>query len=156
MSHILKRKINNVIYVYQEKSYRDKLGRPRTKQKCLGKLDNNGVLILSKKRNPENLPATITKYKIIITKFRIKAITDSHNKQSQPQNLNNSRKSAKPRANITKYLTDSHKQAAPRANILIHKWPPAKIPRYMAITEKFCSQEIMPENSQINLRKYKL
>ena len=85
MSHILKRKINNVIYVYQEKSYRDKLGRPRTKQKCLGKLDNNGVLILSKKRNPENLPATITQYKITITKFRIKAITDSRKKQSKPK-----------------------------------------------------------------------
>ena len=106
MSHILKRKINNVIYVYQEKSYRDELGRPRTKQKCLGKLDNNGVLILSRKRNPKNLPAAITKYKLIITKFRVKPITDSRkeskaNKESKTQSHNNARKT----------FTNSHKVA---------------------------------------------
>ena len=94
MSHILKRKINNVIYVYQEKSYRDELGRPRTKQKCLGKLDNNGVLILSRKRNPKNLPAVITQYKLTITKFRVKTITDARkenkaNKEIKPQSHNN-------------------------------------------------------------------
>ncbi|MBQ7562137.1 MAG: hypothetical protein IJS99_09990 [Synergistaceae bacterium] len=96
MAHILKRKINNVIYIYQEKSYRDKLGRPRTKQKCLGKLDSKGVLILSRKINPENLPGTITQYIIITKKFRIKAITDTRkeNKQVKPQSLTKPHKTA--------------------------------------------------------------
>ena len=92
MSHILKRKIKNVIYIYQEKSYRDKLGRPRTKQKCLGKLDSDGILIISRKINPKNLPGSITEYKIITRKFRIKAITQ----ENKPTQKINSSKSAKP------------------------------------------------------------
>ena len=92
MSHILKRKIKNVIYIYQEKSYRDKLGRPRTKQKCLGKLDSDGILIISRKINPKNLPGSITEYKIITRKFRIN-VTAQENKP--PQKINSS-KPAKP------------------------------------------------------------
>ena len=94
MSHILKRKIKNVIYIYQEKSYRDKLGRPRTKQKCLGKLDSDGILIISRKINPKNLPGSITEYKIITRKFRIKAITQE-NKPSQKINSSKPAKSVK-------------------------------------------------------------
>ena len=125
MSHILKRKINNVIYVYQEKSYRDKLGRPRTKQKCLGKLDNNGVLILSRKRNPKNLPGVITQYKLTITKFRIKAITDSHkeskeNKESKTQSHNNAQKifTNSSKATPISQYTNSHKIAHYQASYM--------------------------------------
>ena len=105
MSHILKRKIKNVIYIYQEKSYRDKLGRPRTKQKCLGKLDSDGVLIISRKINPKNLPGEITQYKIITCKFRIKAITQANNAKTKPakraQILSRKRKKNPPRPVMT-------------------------------------------------------
>ena len=69
MSHIIKRKVNNNIYVYEETSYRNKDGKPRTKQKYLGKLDNNGVLISSKSLG--NIPAEIKEVKVIKRKFRV-------------------------------------------------------------------------------------
>ncbi len=68
MTAIIKRKINNTIYVYEQKSYRDKNGRPRNKQRCLGKLDDDGVLITSKRR----LPAQIKEVKTVTKKFIIR------------------------------------------------------------------------------------
>ncbi|MBQ7069334.1 MAG: hypothetical protein IJM82_09230 [Synergistaceae bacterium] len=68
MSFIIKRKINNATYIFEVTSYRDENGNPRNKRKCLGKLDNDGVLISSKK----NLPAEINEVKTITKKFVIK------------------------------------------------------------------------------------
>lgn len=65
MSTIIKRKINNTTYVYEQISYRDKNGNPRNKQRCLGKLDDDGVLISSGKK----LPAEIKEVKKITKKF---------------------------------------------------------------------------------------
>ena len=69
MSHIIKRIINNTTYVYEESSYRDRNGKPRTKQRCLGKLNENGELI-SKKKLCE-LPSEILQVQKIITKYRV-------------------------------------------------------------------------------------
>ena len=65
MSFIIKRKINNTIYVYEITSYRDKNGKPRNKRRYLGKLDSNGILISSKR----NLPAEIKEVMTITKKF---------------------------------------------------------------------------------------
>ncbi len=174
MAHILKRKINNVIYVYQEKSYRDKLGRPRTKQKCLGKLDSKGVLILSRKINPENLPGTITQYIIITKKFRIKAIRDSHDKISQlhenrPNNITQCKEGSpltltQRRRNRIKAIRDSHKQSKPqflrKKSVYYHAFIREQARKLLYKPAKpgakFSTQAIIPEISQINLCKYKL
>ena len=65
MSFITKRIINNTTYVYENTSYRDKNGKPRNKQRCLGKLDDDGVLISNKKK----LPVQIKEVKTIKKKF---------------------------------------------------------------------------------------
>ena len=65
MPSIIKRKINNATYLIENTSYRDKNGRPRTKQKCLGRLDDDGVLISSKSK----LPAQIKKVRTVKTKY---------------------------------------------------------------------------------------
>ncbi len=68
MSTIIQRKINNAIYAIESTSYRDKNGRPRTKQRSLGRIDDDGVLISSKRK----LPAQIEKVRTITTKFIIR------------------------------------------------------------------------------------
>ena len=68
MSTIIKRKINNTTYVYEQTSYRDENGKPRNKQKCLGRLDDDGTLITSKRK----LPAQITEVKTVTKKFILK------------------------------------------------------------------------------------
>lgn len=65
MSSIIHREINNATYVILSTSYRDKNGKPRTRQKCLGKLDSDGVLISSKRK----LPAQITEVKRVSKRF---------------------------------------------------------------------------------------
>ncbi|MBQ3447025.1 MAG: hypothetical protein IJG37_05215 [Synergistaceae bacterium] len=65
MSTIIKRKINNAIYVYEVTSYRNKEGKPRNKQRCLGRLDDDGVLISSKRK----LPAKIKEVKRVSKRF---------------------------------------------------------------------------------------
>ena len=65
MTTIIKRKINNTTYVYEQTSYRDKNGNPRNKQICLGKLDDDGILISSKRR----LPAQIKEVKTVTKKY---------------------------------------------------------------------------------------
>ncbi len=71
MPFIIKRKIRNTTYVYEVTSYRDKrTGKPKNHQRCLGKLDADGVLISSKRR----LPAEIKEIKIVKRKFIVKDI----------------------------------------------------------------------------------
>ena len=70
MPSIIERKINNATYVIEITSYRDKNGKPRNKQKCLGRLDADGTLI-SKKRK---MPMQITKVKQTTTKFILENI----------------------------------------------------------------------------------
>ena len=67
MATIITRTINNTTYVYEQTSYRNKDGKPRTKQRCLGKLDADGVLISSKRK----LPAHIKEVKTVTRKFII-------------------------------------------------------------------------------------
>lgn len=51
---IIKKKIGNATYLYEKKSYRDKeTGKVKTKWTCLGKLDENGDLIPSKKKSAQ-------------------------------------------------------------------------------------------------------
>ena len=65
MSYIIQRKVKNTIYVYEAKSYRNKQGKPRNKQRYLGKLDKDGVLITKKRK----LPAKIKEVKTVTRKF---------------------------------------------------------------------------------------
>lgn len=68
MPFIIKRIINNATYIYEVTSYRDEHGRPRNKQKCLGRFNEaEGVLISSKRK----LPAEIKKIRIITTKIKV-------------------------------------------------------------------------------------
>ena len=67
MAYIIHRKIRDAIYVYEVTSYRDKDGRPRNKQRCLGKLDKDGILITKKRK----LPQQITVSRKIETKFNL-------------------------------------------------------------------------------------
>ena len=74
--HIIKRKINNAIYVYEIiKSYRDKkTGKPRNKQRCLGRLDEDGALITKRRK----LPAKITMIRKTTTKLLFEDIKNKN------------------------------------------------------------------------------
>ena len=65
MSYIIRRKIRNAVYVYECTSYRNKDGKPRSRQKYLGKLDSDGILITKKRK----LPVQIREVKTITRKF---------------------------------------------------------------------------------------
>ena len=78
MSSIIERKINNATYIVESISFRDKKGRPRSKQKCLGRLDDDGVLISSKRK----LPAQIKKVRTVKTKY---IIEDKKNSPAEEQ-----------------------------------------------------------------------
>ncbi|MBQ7562112.1 MAG: hypothetical protein IJS99_09855 [Synergistaceae bacterium] len=80
MSSIIRKRINNTIYIYEVKSYRDKDKRVRTKWKILGKEDSDGILIASKKR--KKLPAQIIRVKKVSNIIKIKILKHSHS-QSQ-------------------------------------------------------------------------
>ena len=71
MSYIIRRKVRKAIYVYECTSYRNKDGKPRSKQKYLGKLDSDGVLISSKRK----LPVQITEVKTVKKRFILTEIT---------------------------------------------------------------------------------
>ena len=73
MSCIIERKINNAIYVYECTSYRNEDGKPRSRQKCLGRRDTDGAVISSKRK----MPAQITKVKRTTTKFILKNIPEN-------------------------------------------------------------------------------
>lgn len=75
MSSIIRKRINNTIYIYEVKSYRDKDKRVRTKWKILGKEDSDGVLIASKKR--KKLPAQIIRVKKVSNIINIKILRQS-------------------------------------------------------------------------------
>ena len=74
MSFIIQRKIKNTTYVFEVTSYRDENGKPRNKQRSLGKLDKNGVLIASAKRR--KFPAEIKEVTTITKKFLLVPIDD--------------------------------------------------------------------------------
>ena len=76
MSCIIQRKVKNAIYVYEAVSYRNKDGKPRSRQRYLGKLDDDGVLITSKRK----LPAQICEVKTTTKRFILR-----DTKKSRPQ-----------------------------------------------------------------------
>ena len=80
MSYIIHRKIKNTTYVIEVTSYRNKEGKPRNKQRCLGKLDEDGVLISSKRK----LPAEIKEVKTIRKRFIVKTIKKPKSKKVEP------------------------------------------------------------------------
>ena len=73
MSYIIQRKVKNAIYVYEGRSYRNKQGKPRNKQRYLGKLDSDGTLITRKRK----LPAQIREVKTVTRRFIIDDIPPS-------------------------------------------------------------------------------
>ncbi|MBQ7576715.1 MAG: hypothetical protein IJT21_00445 [Synergistaceae bacterium] len=74
MSFIIQRKIKNTTYVFEVTSYRDKDGKPRNKQKSLGKLNENGVLIASKHKR--KFPAKIQEVATITKKFMLVPVNE--------------------------------------------------------------------------------
>ena len=70
MSYIIRRKVKNAVYVYECTSYRNKAGKPRSRQKYLGKLDSDGVLITKKRK----LPAQIREVKTITRRFILEPV----------------------------------------------------------------------------------
>ena len=93
MSSIIRKRINNTIYIYEVKSYRDKDKRVRTKWKILGKEDSDGVLIASKKRKIKNLPAQIIQVKKVSKIIKIKILKHSRTEQNiNHENSNNGTK----------------------------------------------------------------
>jgi len=70
--YLVKQRINNTIYVYEQSSHRDKeTGKIITKRKICGKLDENQNFIPSKGRTLSNLPAEIIEVMTTTKKFRI-------------------------------------------------------------------------------------
>ena len=60
-----KKKVKNSTYLYLLESYRDENHKPRNRRKYLGKIDEDGVLITSKRK----LPAKIKSVRTITTKI---------------------------------------------------------------------------------------
>ena len=79
MSYIIRRKVKNAVYVYECTSYRNKDGKPRSKQKYLGKLDSDGILITKKRK----LPVQIQEVKTITRKFILETVNSTKNKPFQ-------------------------------------------------------------------------
>ena len=81
---IVHKRINNTVYIYDVKSFRDKTGRVRTKWVILGKEGPDGVLIASKKRvKRKNYPAKIKRVRTIIDKFLLENIDTESEKVSE-------------------------------------------------------------------------
>lgn len=80
MSCIIRRKIKNTIYIYESTSYRNKDGKPRSRQKYLGKLDSDGILITKKRK----LPAQIKEVKIITKKLFLSLAAKASRSQKLP------------------------------------------------------------------------
>ena len=78
MSYIIRRKVKSTTYIIEVTSYRNKDGKPRNKQRCLGKLDEDGVLISSKRK----LPAEIKEVKRIVKRFIIKELNASARRET--------------------------------------------------------------------------
>ena len=70
MSYIIRRRVKSSIYVYECISYRNKDGKPRSRQKYLGKLDSDGILITKKRK----LPAQIREVKKVTRKFILEPV----------------------------------------------------------------------------------
>ena len=85
MSYILHRKVKKAIYVYECTSYRNKDGKPRSRQRYLGRLDSDGVLITKKRR----LPAQIKEVKLITKKFILEPYSKRVNNTETPIPMNN-------------------------------------------------------------------
>ena len=69
MAYLKKRIRNNITYLYEIQGYRDKnTGKVKHYERCLGRLDEDGVLITKKRK----LPAQVEKVRKIITKFNLK------------------------------------------------------------------------------------
>ena len=75
MSYIIQRRVKKAIYVYEGRSYRNKQGKPRSRQRYLGRLGDDGVLITRKRR----LPAKIREVKTVTKRFILEPVS------AQPQ-----------------------------------------------------------------------
>ena len=81
MSHIIRKKVKNTIYVYEEISYRNENGKVKHKQRILGKLDADGNVIPSKKSGSAEVVSLES------LKASLSALDDSLNSQNS-QNVN--------------------------------------------------------------------
>ena len=80
MSYIIQRRVKNAIYVYEGRSYRNKQGKPRNKQRYLGRLDEDGTLITRKRK----LPAKIKEVKTVTRKFVLEPVISEAVKADMP------------------------------------------------------------------------
>ena len=73
---IIKKKVKNSIYLYLGESYRNENGQPRNRRIYLGKIDEDGILITSKRK----LPINIKEIKTITKKFIFENSSKHHKK----------------------------------------------------------------------------
>ncbi|MBR1486368.1 MAG: hypothetical protein IJ597_03835 [Synergistaceae bacterium] len=67
---IIDKKVKNSTYRYLAESYRDENGKPRNKRTYIGKVDDDGVLISSKRK----LPAEIKEVKKTTRRILVKNV----------------------------------------------------------------------------------
>ena len=83
MTYYKERIRNNTKYLYEIQGYRDKkTGKVKHKERCLGKIDEDGALITRKRK----LPAEVVKVRKIITKFKLRVVKKK--KENKKENLN--------------------------------------------------------------------
>jgi len=84
MTYYKERVRNNTKYLYEIQGYRDKkTGKVKHKERCLGKIDEDGALITRKRK----LPAQVVKVRKIITKFKLRVVKKKK-KENKKENLN--------------------------------------------------------------------
>ena len=110
MSYIIRRQVKKAIYIYEGRSYRNKKGRPRNKQRYLGRLDDDGVLITRKRK----LPAQIKEYKRVTKHFILEPVSGtsgmSRRNPSQNQSLTSSGCQREPEVRVKSAQSPSQHQ----------------------------------------------
>ena len=141
--HIIRRKVKNAIYVYEGTSYRNRQGKPRNKQRYLGKLDSDGILITRKRR----LPAQIREVKTVTRRFILEDISPSCTAQTARISDTPASANDTPRVHAQSYShvpPDTETQElltrTPRKSLL-HYTSPARL-RLVSLP---CSREYQPE-----------
>lgn len=81
MSFIIKRVINNATYMYEITSYRNEDGKPRNKQRCLGRIGEDGVLIVRKKKR--KIPTKVKEIKTTRRKIIFEEIPEKNSSDNK-------------------------------------------------------------------------
>jgi len=73
LPYLKERLRNNTKYLYEIQGYRDKKnGKVKHKERCLGRVDEDGFLITKKRK----LPVQVVKVRKVITKFELRVMVE--------------------------------------------------------------------------------